>query len=214
MGTKNALDLALKCNASIILLSSVEIYGEIDNEVPINESQLGHIDLTNYRSCYPESKRASEILAQCYLRDNLNVKIARLCRVFGPTMLNNDNKASAQFLKNGKIGVPIILKSHGSQKFSYIYSCDAVRAILYILLYGKVGVPYNVSSTSCNCMLREFAEMVKEESNSELKFELGNVVGSSNSQYAILDSGNLESIGWQPKFSLRNGISRTLKIML
>lgn len=213
-GTKNALDVAKLNNAIFLYLSSVEVYGEINNNGSISENENGILPLNNSRACYPESKRASEAICQGYIKQySQTVKIARLCRVFGPTMLNSDNKASAQFLRNGLLGEPIVLKSDGNQKFSYIYVMDAVSAIFHILFHGENGVAYNVASNSYNCTLKDFAESVALYSKSKVTKEISNVLGASKTQFAILDSKKLSELGWYPMWNLKEGIRRTLKIL-
>lgn len=213
-GTKNLLDIAKNNNATLVYLSSVEVYGEVNDENPISENENGLIPLNNARACYPESKRAAEAICQGYIKQyNQNVKIARLCRVFGPTMLNSDNKASAQFFRNGISGESIVLKSAGNQKFSYIYVMDAVCAIFHILLYGKTGVAYNVSSNSCNCTLRELAELIASYSDTKVTSAISVVDGASKTQFAILQNNLLSELGWIPKWNLHEGVKRTLSIL-
>lgn len=159
-GAEHALNLAEKCNATVLYLSTVEIYGNAYNQDYFTEDYTGKLNLSTSRACYTESKRACEALCQSYIAEkNLTIKIARLSRVFGPTMLDNDSKASSQFIKNAIEKKDIILKSNGNQFFSYTYVTDAVSAILYILLYGENGVAYNISNESCNVQLKEFAQL-------------------------------------------------------
>lgn len=46
----------------IIYLSSMEAYGIIDKSEKVKENELGYLDLDNIRSCYPEGKRACEMI--------------------------------------------------------------------------------------------------------------------------------------------------------
>ena len=61
-----------------------------------DESYCGFIDCNTARAGYPESKRVCEALCQSYRNQyGLSVCIARPSRVYGPTMLQEDNKATA-----------------------------------------------------------------------------------------------------------------------
>ena len=157
-GAENALELASKCNATVVYTSTNEIYGNaIANEV-FTEDYNGKLNLSNARSCYNESKRTAESLCQSYIVEkNVHVKIARLCRIFGPTMLESDSKASSQFIKKAINNEDIVLKSEGNQYFSYTYVADAVIGLLQVLLHGEIGVAYNVSSEKTNIHLKDFA---------------------------------------------------------
>jgi len=61
MGTLNALELAKKYNARILLASSSEIYGEYSHALQ-NESFYGNVNSFSRRACYSEGKRVSETL--------------------------------------------------------------------------------------------------------------------------------------------------------
>ena len=175
-------------------------------------------NLLNARSCYPESKRLSEALCYSYMAEHqVNVKIVRLSRVFGPTMLMSDTKASSQFILKALAGEDIILKSRGEQFFSYTYVADAVKAMLYVLLHGELGVPYNISNADCNVKLKEFAGTCAHWANKEVVFDLPSEVeqkGYSVAMYAILDNDKLLSLGFKPLYSFEEAIHRTLDILV
>ena len=87
-GARNALDLAVSSKATVIYPSSVEIYGNSEDGHFFIENSNGQLNLANSRACYTESKRTCEALCQSYKSEhNVTVKIVRLCRIFGPTML-------------------------------------------------------------------------------------------------------------------------------
>ena len=118
------------------------------------EDYTGELNLRNARACYPESKRLSEALCQSYItEEGVKVKLVRLSRVFGPTMLMSDSKASSQFIVKALQGEDIVLKSKGEQLFSYTYVADAVSAMLHVLIHGEEGVPYNIANKSCDVKL-------------------------------------------------------------
>ena len=90
-GAENALQKAQACGATVLYPSSVEIYGNARGEDLFTEDYTGNMNLSNARSCYSESKRVSEALCQSYAAENgVAVKIVRLSRVFGPTMLMSE----------------------------------------------------------------------------------------------------------------------------
>lgn len=214
-GAEKVLRYSADYGAVILLLSSGEIYGEnLNNDTSMSESYTGHIDLSVARSCYTEGKRAVEALCQSYISQfGAKAKIARPCRIFGPTMTDTDNKASAQFIKNGLEGKNIVLKSNGEQLFSYIYSADAVSALLTILVKGGNGEAYNVASERCNVRLRDFAEEVAEEAKVNLVFDLVGELGGSKVTNALLNDTKLKLLGWRGKYNLKEAITQTFKIL-
>lgn len=217
MGTKNALDLAVRCGAEVLFPSSTEIYGTSRDNAPFKEGDTGNLDLSKARACYTEAKRVSEALCQSYISEKSTiVKIARLSRTLGPTMLLSDSKASSQFILKALHNEDIVLKSEGNQYFSYTYVTDAVKALLTVLLHGKVGEAYNVSVDACNIKLKDFAKICANHSNKEVVFDLPDEVerkGYSIAQYSILDNTKLRSIGFVPSYTIEDAIHRTIEIL-
>lgn len=216
-GIENALNLADRCHATVLYTSTNEVYGNARNEESFTEDYNGILNLSNSRSCYNESKRTSEALCQSYIAErNTSVKIARLCRIFGPTMLENDTKASSQFIKNAIEGKDIVLKSEGNQYFSYTYVADAVRGLLTVLLQGEIGVPYNVSSEKTNVHLRDFARFCAEAIGKKVIFDLPSETekkGYSIATKAILENGRIKKIGFEPVYEMSDAVSRTIEIL-
>lgn len=216
-GVEHALNLAEKCGATVLYPSSVEVYGNAKEGDVFDEDYTGMLSLSNSRSCYTESKRGSEALCQSYISErNVKVKIARLSRIFGPTMLESDTKASSQFILNALTGKDIVLKSEGNQYFSYTYIADAVAGLLTILLNGEVGVAYNVSSDKTNVHLKNFANICAEAVGRHVIFELPSDAerrGYSIATQAILSNNRIRGIGFVPKYEIRDAIARTIDIL-
>ena len=172
-GAEYALAKAVECDATVLYPSSVEVYGNARDQDAFTEDYTGQLNLQNARSCYPESKRLSEALCYSYMAEcGAKVKIARLSRVFGPTMLISDSKASSQFILKALAGEDIILKSKGEQFFSYTYVADVVRSMLFILLHGEYGKAYNVSNPDCNVKLMDFASACGRWAGKDVVFDL------------------------------------------
>ena len=216
-GAENALKKALDCGASVLYPSTVEVYGNARGKDVFTEDYTGNLNLVNARSCYPESKRLSEALCLSYLAEKgVEVKIVRLSRVFGPTMLMSDTKASSQFIIKALNGEDIILKSSGEQYFSYTYVADAVSALLYVLLNGEKGVAYNISNDSCNVHLKDFACACSELSGAKVVFDLPSKEeqkGYSVATQAVLDNTRIQSLGYKSKYSFRQSLERTITIL-
>ncbi len=216
IGVKNILDLANETEATTLILSSGEVYGDnMDPDKKMNENYIGYLPIDNARSCYPEGKRAVESLCQSYISQyGTEIKIARPCRIFGPTMTEDDNKVSAQFLKNAKRGESLMLKSAGTQMFSYIYGADAVSAILKIMFDGITGEAYNISNELCDIRLKDFARVIASKGNVDMKQECIGEAGGSKVMNALLDNSKLKGLGWVPFYDMDSAVSRTLEIMI
>jgi nucleoside-diphosphate-sugar epimerase len=219
LGTKSILDFVSNYNVKrILFLSTVEIYGENRGDVEIfNEDYCGYIDCNTLRAGYPEGKRAAEALCQAYIKERkIDVIIARCCRVYGPTMRDDDSKAIAQFLLNAAKEENIILKSKGDQLYSYCYVADICSALLVMLLNGKNGEAYNISNNDFKLSLLEIANILSEYTGKDIVFDTPSQIessGYSKATKALLDSSKLRTLGWKPVYSLKDGIIRTVEIL-
>ncbi len=202
----------------VLFLSSGEIYGQNRYQADsFSEGEMGYIDCNTLRAGYPESKRVAESLCQAYIKaEGLDTVTARLCRIYGPTMPENDSKVFAQFAKNTLRGENIVLKSAGTQYFSYCYAADAVSALLTILLCGKTGEAYNVADPNSSITLKDLAQLFADTSGTAVVFELPDEVerlGFSVADRAVLNTEKLEQLGWRARVGIRDGVSRTIEIL-
>ena len=216
-GVEFALQRALDNNATVLLPSSVEIYGNARRNDVFVEDYTGDLNLSNARSCYTESKRLSEALCQAYISEKgSRVKIVRLGRVFGPTMLLSDSKASSQFIINALNRKDIVLKSNGHQYYSYVYVADAVAAMVYVLLHGEYGSAYNIANDHCNIHLKDFAQTCARFAGTQVVFDLPSSVergGYSFASQAIMCVDKLRSLGFVPYYSFDEAVHRTLQVL-
>lgn len=217
IGTKNLLDYAVSHQTErFCFVSSVEIYGENrGNTDRFKEDYLGYIDCNTLRAGYPESKRVGETLCNAYAwAHKLDFVIPRLSRVYGPTMLLSDSKAIAQFIKKAAAGEDIVLKSAGTQLYSYTYALDAARGILTVLLKGESGGAYNISDTQSEVTLREIAEWLAEDNGVKVVYDLPDATeqaGYSTATKALLDTEKITQLGWKPQTHMREGIRKTVE---
>lgn len=219
LGTDNLLQFGLKRNIErFLFVSSVEIYGQALNDDDLfDEKYCGYIDCNTLRANYPESKRASESLCNAYIsQHNMDIVIARPCRIYGATMRLDDSKAMSEFIMNGVRGENIVLKSQGLPKFSYCYVADCVTGIFYTLLKGKCGEAYNIADSSEILTLREIAEYIASISGTKVIFALPDEIqsrGFSKAVRAVLTNNKLRGLGWTPKDDTRSGVKKTIEIL-
>lgn len=218
IGSKNVLDYCVRHSKTrMILTSSFEVYGDLNGHDIYSENMSGIIDQTILRNGYPESKRCCELLLRSYVDEyNVNAMIVRLPSVYGPTMLKSDSKAHAQFLKNALNGENIVLKSKGEQIRSYCYVLDVVSALLKILCIGVNGEIYNISNENSVASIAEVAEICAEMAGTRVVFDLPDAVeakGFSQSKNCILNNNKLQKLGWNGKYSLKDGLLETFEYL-
>lgn len=217
IGTKNLLDYAVGHKTErFCFVSSVEVYGENRGDADrFREDYLGYLNCNTLRAGYPESKRVGETLCNAYGQTyQLEFVIPRLSRVYGPTMLSSDSKAIAQFIKKAAAGEDIILKSAGTQLYSYTYALDAAMGILVVLLKGKSGEAYNISDPESEVTLRQITEWLAEDNGVKVTFEIPDVTeqaGYSTATKALLDTEKITELGWKPQTHMREGLAQTVR---
>ena len=219
IGVQNMLEFAVAHQATrFAFTSSNEIYGENRGDVEMfAEDYCGYINSNTMRAGYPESKRCGEALCQAYkAQKGLDVVIPRHTRSYGPTMLMTDTKAISQFIRKGIAGEDIVLKSAGTQYYSYTYVADAVSGLLYVLLKGESGEAYNIADERSDIMLKDLAAIIADFARKQVVFEIPDVIeaaGYSTATKARLNGSKLKSLGWKAKYDIQSGIERTISIL-
>ena len=219
IGLQNMLDFAVLHKTSrFVFASSNEIYGENRGDVDLfDENYCGYINSNTMRAGYPESKRCGEALCQAYRKQrSLDIVIPRFTRSYGPTMLRNDTKAISQFINKAIEGEDIVLKSAGTQFYSYTYVADAVSGLLTIMLCGINGEAYNIASEDSDIMLKDLAELIANNVGRKVVFEVPDDIeaaGYSNATKARLDGKKLKKLGWKPRYTIEAGMRRTLAML-
>ena len=160
-----------------------------------------------------------EAMCAAYAHEyGLPAKIVRLVMTFGPGIPYDDNRVCAEFMRRVIEKRDIILKTTGLTKRCYIYTSDAVSAILAVLLNGKAGHAYNAANPATYCSIREMAEMVSREVSggvTGVKLDLS----QDSSMYPApgflkLNVSALEALGWRPTLNLTDMYRRTIDYML
>ena len=219
IGTDNLLRFAAEHGTRRVLFaSSVEVYGENRGDAEkFSEDYCGYLNCNTLRAGYPESKRAGEALCQAYIRQKgLDVVIPRLARTYGPTMLMSDTKALSQFLKKGIAGEDIVLKSEGTQLFSYTYVADAVSGVLYCLFCGECGEAYNIADSASDIMLRDLAGIIAGFAGKQVVLDLPDATeraGYSTATVAVMESERIRTLGWKAQYTIQSGLERTIRIL-
>ena len=202
MGTINTLELAKEHKVSAyIYLSSMEVYGHPQRGHKVKETEIGAMTPLDLRNSYPISKQMAEAMCCAYAREyHVPAKIVRLTQTFGPGFHCNDNRIFAYFARCASKGKNIILKTKGETERSYLYTADAVTAVLTILLKGKSGQAYNAADENTYCSIAEMAETVAADAGICVQYDIEDIqaLGYPDTLYMDLDTQLLKSLGWKP----------------
>ena len=218
-GTKNLLDYGMSRGMErFLFVSSGEVYGQPDTQLSdFNEDYCGPLDLSGPRSCYPEGKRAAEVLCRSYISQHgVDAVIARPCHLFGPTVTDRDSRAAAEFLRQAAAGRDIVMKSAGLLERSHCYVLDAAAAILLILKAGVRGQAYNIADRQYQMTVRQFAEKAGEAGQCHVLYEQPSeleAAGYSRAKRMVLDASRIAALGWKPENRESGAIRETVNIL-
>ena len=118
----------------------------------------------------------------------------------------------AQFMAKALAGEDIILKSNGTQRYSYCYVADCVSGIIRVLLDGVCGQAYNLSEDDEGMTLAGYAERIADLAGRKVVYRMEEDEAASKAAYALLNTEKLKGIGWKPLYSVSEGLERTYKI--
>lgn len=218
-GAENMLELARKNPCEYFLfLSSVDVYGRMNNRDRLKESDSGYLDPLNIRNSYSCGKRAAESLCKAYqVKYNLPVYIVRPFQIMGPGPELDDGRLHIDFISQILERKQITLKSDGTVVRSFMYISDAVKAMLYVMLKGNPGEAYNIVSESGEASVKELADLmagIVDDRNVTVKFdyeqrETIEVTGALS--VVTGDSTKIRSLGWTCDYSLAEGSSRMME---
>lgn len=219
LGTKNLLDYGISHGMKrFLFISSGEVYGQPSASMDdFTEDYCGALDLSSPRSCYPEGKRAAEVLCQSYIRQyGVDAVIVRPCHLFGPTMTRKDSRAVSEFLWSAVDGRDIAMKSAGLRERSHCYVVDAVSALLLVLLKGECGQAYNIADTQYQMTIGKFAQTVAAAGGCQVIYENPSELeraGYSKAIRAVLDNSKLENLGWKPVRQDSSAVQETINTL-
>ena len=200
----------------MVYVSSIEYYGQNSNDKIITEDFLGYLDMSSTRSAYPMGKRAAEYLCFSFAKEyGVPVKIARLTQTFGVGVSKEDNRVFAQFARSIINKDNIVMHTKGESAKPYCYTIDCVSALLFILMKGKIGEPYNVANQSTYISIRKLAEFLRDNFCPTVKVivEEHPELGYAPVTKLHLSTDKLMRLGWKPQVNLKDMFKRLINSM-
>jgi dTDP-glucose 4,6-dehydratase len=161
-GTRNVLDLALRCGKPRVLLtSSGGVYGCI-SQFPggVPESYTGMSDTLDPQNAYSVAKRQAEHLCALYLHEyGLQSVVARCFAFVGEDLPLGAHFAIGNFIRDALVGEDIVIQGDGTPVRSFMDQRDLACWLTTLLLRGEIGQAYNIGSGEA-ITIRGLAERV------------------------------------------------------
>jgi len=208
IGTMNMLGLARAKNATFLLASTSEVYGD-PLVHPQPETYWGNVNPIGPRGCYDEAKRCAEAYAMAYRRSHkVDTRIIRIFNTHGPRMQVSDGRAIPNFMAQAIRGEPLTVYGEGSQTRSICYVSDLVRGVLAVLDKGD-ELPVNLGNPQEVTVL-ELAETIIRLAESKSRIEHKALPVDDPKQRRPDITHARELLGWQPEIGLEDGLRQTL----
>jgi UDP-glucuronate decarboxylase len=208
-GSINALGLAKRTGARILLTSTSEVYG--DPEVhPQSEEYWGRVNPIGPRACYDEGKRAAETLFFDYRRQHdLDISVVRLFNTYGPRMHPRDGRVVSNFVVSALAGEPITIYGSGEQTRSFCFVDDIIDGLVTMMSTEGVAGPVNLGNPN-EFTISELAELVIELTGSSSTLTYSPLPEDDPVRRQPDITRARETLGWKPTVELREGLQRTI----
>lgn len=138
---RNSLSYARGCGATLLFASSVEVYGENRGDAErFAEGDRGYLDCNTVRAGYNEAKRLGEAMCQAW-RAQEQGGASPASRASTGLLFALRPRLSRSSSQRAIAGEDVVLKSDGTQRYSYLHVADATSGLLHVLLKGKTARP-------------------------------------------------------------------------
>ena len=208
LGTHNALGLALAKQATFVLASTSEVYGDPLTH-PQPETYWGNVNPIGPRGVYDEAKRFAEAMTTAYHRyHGLATRIVRIFNTYGPRMRINDGRAVPNFIAQALRGENVTVYGRGDQTRSFCYISDLIDGIIR-LMHADTSDPVNIGNPN-ELSIEEIALQIiqKVGSSSKIVYQPLPVDDPKVRQPDITCAR--EILGWEPRVSLDDGLTATI----
>ena len=230
---------AVRYGKRVVFPSTSEVYGMCpDAEFDEDFSNLVYGPIRKQRWIYSCSKQLLDRVIWAYGERGLAFTLFRPFNWFGPHLDDIDSpkegssRVLTQFLHNILYGEPIKLVDGGTQRRSFTYISDGIDALMAILENRggcADGGIFNIGNPANDLSIRELAKLLIREvgacpgyEETASKAQITDVTASDYYGEGYQDiltrvpsiRRARESLGWEPKVSMADGVRQTLAYYL
>jgi nucleoside-diphosphate-sugar epimerase len=218
IGTIELLKFAENNNLDrFIFFSTTAVSGHVNDKLrPISENIYGSLDPTSIENTYLESKRMAENICFAWLKQKkIPIQIIRPAHTYGPGVNFDDGRIYADFISSLVQNKNIILYSNGKAVRNFCYVADFIIGLFYVILSGKIGEVYNLSSEK-EYSIKGLANLLVNKIFKEKKLKIiykteENPYIRVNFKKSTCSNKKARLLGWKLKFTIEDGMRRTIK---
>jgi len=202
-GTYTILEILRKHKKRLIQISTDEVFGSL------KEGSAHETSRFNPSNPYAATKASAELLVNSYVNTyDLDCVITRCTNNYGPRQFYEKLIPKTIFLANQNKKIPIYGK--GENIRDWIYVNDHCEAVLRVLLDGKKGESYNVSSDNEIDNLSIVKKILELLGKSSDLIEFVTDRPGHDLRYSLNSSKIKNSLKWNPEISFDDGIQNTI----
>jgi UDP-glucose 4-epimerase len=215
--TELLLELCARKQKPVLLSSTSEVYGKLDQPKFSEEGDLVLGPTSRPRWCYAASKIIDEFVARAYHKEKgLPAVIVRLFNTVGPRQSGQYGMVVPRFVCQALLGMPITVYGDGTQRRSFTWVGDVVNAMVALIEHpGAYGEIFNIGHTK-EIAIYDLAALLKEMvgSRSEIRFvpyEEAYEAGFEDMPRRLPEISKIHRlIGYQPTLDLPEMLERII----
>lgn len=214
VGTLNLIKLCIEYKAKLVYFSTSEVYGHLfDKNIPLKEEDLEKGSVFTTTNVYAMSKLFGEAIVRHYVENyGLKAQTIRPFMVYGAGEYPSKYRSALiNFVHSSLKGEKLTV--HKGTKRAWCYVSDFVNGVRLVTQHPFSGKyeAFNIGSDEYHTT-EEVARMVVDECGGT--YDQINVVEPPTKFLSLSKEFSIEkakSIGYKPKISLKEGISRVVE---
>jgi UDP-glucose 4-epimerase len=215
--TELVLELCAPKQKPVLLSSTSEVYGKLDQSKFSEENDLLLGSTSRARWCYAASKIIDEFMARAYFKEKgLPTVILRLFNTIGPRQNGQYGMVVPRFVCQALLGEPIAVYGDGTQRRSFTWVGDVVDAMTALIQHPRAyGEVFNIGHTE-DTEIYKLASLVKEMTGSEseirlVPYEQAYEAGFEDMPKRLPDISKVQQlIGYRPTLDLTEMLERII----
>ena len=203
-GTYTILEILRKQKKRFIQISTDEVYGSLESTSATESYKF------NPSNPYAATKASAELLVNAYVKTfDLDCVITRCTNNYGPRQFYEKLIPKTIFLANQDKKIPIY--GTGKNIRDWIFVDDHCEAVYNVLLNGKSGESYNISSNNeldNTTIVKTILEIMNKSGN---LIEFVDDRPGHDLRYSLDSSKIRKSLKWAEKTTFQEGLEKTIE---
>ena len=203
-GTYTILEIIRKQKKRLVQISTDEVYVSLENDSATEEYRF---DPSNP---YAATKASAELLVNSYVKTyDLDCVITRCTNNYGPRQFYEKLIPKTIFLANHHKKIPIY--GTGKNIRDWIFVDDHCEAVYNVLLNGKSGESYNISSNNELDNITIVKTILEIMDKSDDLIEFVDDRPGHDLRYSLDSSKIRKSLKWAEKITFQEGLEKTIE---